>query len=64
MNDGYAAVNLGFNVIYNGKEYAQVSISSNGYVCLGENTLCGSATRPTSYYDILVGLNYDFDTKK
>jgi hypothetical protein len=40
-----------------------VSISSNGYVCLGLNTACGYRKRP-SPNDILVGLNYDLDTTK
>jgi hypothetical protein len=40
-----------------------VSISSNGYVCLGENTECGGYVRPTPY-DIIVGLNYYLDPTK
>jgi hypothetical protein len=37
-----------------------VSISSNGYVCLGNNSECGSYKRPTPF-DILIGLNIDLD---
>jgi len=34
-----------------------------GYVCLGHNIACDSDIRPTAY-DILVGLNYGFDTTR
>jgi hypothetical protein len=37
-----------------------VSISSNGYVCLGDNSECSIPIRPSSY-DMLVGLNYDLN---
>jgi hypothetical protein len=37
-----------------------VSISSNGYVCLGYNSECGWNIRP-SPFDILIGLNCDLD---
>jgi len=37
-----------------------VSISSNGYVCLGDNLKCGSTTRP-SPHNILIGLNCYLD---
>jgi hypothetical protein len=37
-----------------------VSISSNGYVCLGTNYGCGSSKITTSS-DIIVGLNYDLN---
>jgi hypothetical protein len=37
-----------------------VSISSNGYVCLGDNYKCGSFTRP-SPHDILIGFNCDLN---
>jgi hypothetical protein len=40
-----------------------VSISSNGYVCLGTNTACGYITRPT-YSNIIVGLNFDLNPKR
>ena len=53
-------VNLDFNFNFYGKEYTQVSISKNGYVCLGNNTACDSPKRP-SPYNIIVGLNYDLD---
>ena len=61
MDDGYEVVDLGFNFNYCDKTYTQVSISTNGYVCLGNNTECGSYKRP-SPHDILVGLNHDLDT--
>ncbi len=61
MYDGYSVVNLGFIFKYFDREYTQVSISSNGYVCLGNNLKCDRKTRP-SPYDILVGLNYELDT--
>jgi hypothetical protein len=37
-----------------------VSINSNGYVCLGDNSKCGSYKRPSGH-DILIGLNIDLD---
>jgi hypothetical protein len=60
MNDGYRVVNLGFTFKYFNRDYTQVSISTNGYVCLGENTECGLYQRPYTH-DILIGLNYDLD---
>jgi len=54
---------LGFNFTYGGSLYTKVSISSNGYVCLGTNTGCGGITRPT-YANILVGLNFDLNPKR
>jgi hypothetical protein len=63
MDDGYSVVNLGFNFAYFRKTYTQVSISSNGYVCMGDNSLCGQTSRPAPH-EILVGLNYDLDTRR
>ena len=63
IDDGYFAVNLDFNFTYFRKTYTQVSISSNGYVCMGYNLLCGQITRP-SPHEILVGLNFDLDTRR
>jgi hypothetical protein len=63
QDDGYLVVNLGFNFTYFSKTFTQVSISSNGYVCMGDNSLCGQTSRP-SPHDILVGLNYDLDTRQ
>ena len=40
-----------------------MSISTNGYVCLGNNTGCHTFARPKPY-DILVGLNKDLDTSR
>lgn len=37
-----------------------MSISSNGYVCLGDKSKCYSTTRP-SHHDILIGLNCDLN---
>ncbi len=62
-NDGYSVVSLGFNFTYFKNVYDQVSISSNGYVCLGNNQFCDQISRP-SPYEILVGLNYDLDLTK
>jgi hypothetical protein len=56
-------VELGFTLAYCDKSYTQVTISRNGYVCLGNNSLCSSQIRPTPY-DIIVGLNYDLNVKK
>jgi hypothetical protein len=61
MEDGYELVDLGFKFRYFGKEYTRVSISSNGYVCLGDNYECGGTT-PPSPHDILIGLNIDLDS--
>jgi hypothetical protein len=63
MDDSYVLVDLNFTFIYFGKEYTQVSIGSNGYVCLGENTRCDE-TKRLSPYDILVGFNYDLDSTR
>jgi hypothetical protein len=40
-----------------------VSISSNGYACLGNNSKCHSFTRP-SPCDLLVGLNHNLNPKR
>jgi hypothetical protein len=56
----YKVVDLDFTFKYFSTEYTQVSISSNGYVCLGNNSECYSPTRP-SPHDILIGLNIDLD---
>jgi hypothetical protein len=57
---GYTLLDLGFTFKYFGRDYTQVSISSNGYVGLGNNFLCRLKTRP-SPFDLLVGLNYHLD---
>jgi len=62
-DDSYTLANLGFSFSYFGSVFSQVSISINGYVCLGSNSGCRSVTRPTPH-DILVGLNYDLNTGK
>ena len=63
MYYGYYVANLDFTFVYFGKSYTQVSISSNGYVCMDINTACGNRMRP-SPYDILVGLNYDLNSMR
>ena len=63
MYYGYSIVNLDFTFVYFGKSYTQVSIGSNGYVCMGVNTACGNEIRP-SPNDIMVGLNYDLNTRR
>jgi hypothetical protein len=59
MISDYKVVDLGFTFKYFGRDYTQVSISSNGYVCLGNNSEC-KWNKPPSPFDILVGLNYVF----
>jgi hypothetical protein len=63
MDEGYAVVDFGFTFQYFWSDYTQVSISSNGYVCLGDNSKCNSQSRPTPF-DILVGLNCDLDSTR
>jgi hypothetical protein len=63
VDDEYLVVSLCFKFAYFSKTYTQVSISYNGYVCMGDNTLCGKISTPSSN-DILVGLNYDLDTSR
>ena len=60
MDEGYEVVDLGFTFKYFWSDYTPVSISPNGYVCLGDNSECYSFKRP-SPYDILIGLNCDLD---
>jgi hypothetical protein len=60
-NNGFSVASLGFTFKYFERNYTKVSISSNGYVCLGYNLVCGiNKTRPVPY-DIIVGLNHDLD---
>jgi hypothetical protein len=40
-----------------------VSIGSNGYVCLGDNSECVGRTRPSGH-DIVIGLNIDLDPRR
>jgi hypothetical protein len=63
MDDDYTVVNLDFTFVYFGKSYTQVSISPNGFFCFGIITACKNRMRP-SFYDILIGLNYDLDTTR
>jgi hypothetical protein len=63
MDDGYEVVDIGFKFRYFNTDYSQVSISSNGYVCLGNNSECKWSTRPSGH-DILIGLNCDLNPKR
>ena len=63
MDEGYSIANLDFTFVYFGKSYTQVSISSNGYVCLGNNSECHGSTL-SSPHDILIGLNIDLDPRR
>jgi hypothetical protein len=63
MDDGYKVVDIGFKFRYFNTNYTQVSINSNGYVCLGDNSECGMQTRPFPH-DILIGLNCDLNPKR
>jgi hypothetical protein len=56
----YKVVDIGFKFRYFNTNYTQVSINSNGYVCLGNNSECWKQQRP-SPHNILIGLNIDFD---
>ena len=60
-DQGYFIASLGFTYTYCGTAYTQVTVNTNGYVCLGSNTLCAADTRPT-VHNILVGLNKDLNT--
>ena len=62
-DDSYKVTSLGFSFSYYLKNYTEVTISTNGYVCLGSNSQCCSTMRPSSY-DIIVGLNYDLKTSR
>jgi hypothetical protein len=59
----FKIVNLEFSFAYFETFYTQITLSSNGYVCLGSNTRCDNKQRP-SPCDILVGLNYDLDPSR
>jgi hypothetical protein len=63
MVDGYEVVDLGFTFKYFDRDYTQLSISTNGYVCLGNNSKCDSFIILSSN-DILVGLNHWLNTKR
>jgi hypothetical protein len=56
MFQNYKVVDIGFTFKYYSTEYTQVTISTNGYVCLGDNSECYRYTRPFGH-DILIGLN-------
>jgi hypothetical protein len=63
MDECNELVDLGFTFKYCDNTYTQVSISKNGYVCLGSNSECGSHIRP-SPHEILIGLNIDLDPRR
>jgi hypothetical protein len=60
MIRSYTLLDLGFTFKYFDNIYTEVSISLNGYVCLGNNYYCRLQTRPSGH-DIVVGLNYYLD---
>jgi hypothetical protein len=62
-NDGCALVKLDFYFTYFDTIYKEISISTNGYICFGNNEFCKGSIRP-SLSDILVTLNYDLDTTR
>ena len=62
-DDGIYLISLEFSFTYLSTVYTQVSISTNGYVCLGNNPNCYLWDRPLSY-DILVGLSFDLDSSR
>ena len=63
MTDSYELVNLNFAFEYLDTVYNELSISSNGYICLGNNQECGDIRSP-SPFDVLVVLNYDLDSSR
>jgi hypothetical protein len=54
-------IDLGFRFAYFDTDYTQVSISSNGHVCLGNTKKCANYKKPLSY-DTLIGWNLDLNT--
>jgi hypothetical protein len=71
-NNGYGVVDIGFAFKYFDTNYTHVSIGSNGYVCLGNNSKCGvtkpsphdSTSPPTPYlyqFKIHFNLKTDYD---
>jgi hypothetical protein len=63
MNDGYSFLKLDFNYTFFDTVYTELSISPNGFVCLGINHECDQDIRPAPF-DVLVILNYDLDTAR
>jgi hypothetical protein len=57
-------LDIGFVFKYFGTEYTQVSISSKGYVCLGNNSNCDQFTSTIRYNHILFGLHHNLDPKR
>jgi hypothetical protein len=63
MNDGYSIIKLEFNFTFLDTVYTDLSISPNGFVCLGINDECDQDIRPAPF-DVLVILNYDLNTAR
>ena len=63
-DDGLTVAPLAFSFQYGDTVYNQVTISTNGYLCLGNNTDCFRSQRPIWTGANLVGLNYDLDTTR
>jgi hypothetical protein len=62
MGEGYYFdfdLNIGFVFKYFGTDYTQVSISSKGYVCLGNGSDCN-----TRNFHILIGLSVSLNTRR
>jgi hypothetical protein len=61
MDEYFYVKTIGFTFTYFDNIYTQVTISSNGYICLGKNSACSYRVKPSTASDILAGLNYDLD---
>jgi hypothetical protein len=61
MAEGYD-LDIGFVFKYIGTEITQVSISSKGYVCLGNNSDCDS--KFSRNFHILIGLSVSLNTRR
>ena len=62
-DDSSTSVYLAFTFNYFGTSFTQLTISTNGYVCLGYSSQCSSTVKPNGS-DIIVGLNHDLNTAK
>ena len=61
-NNQFYVVDLGFTFKFFGKNYNQVTIYDNGYICLGKQTNCLVKTQNSE--DMVIGFNYDLDTTR
>jgi len=60
MNNGFEVVDLGFTFKYFDTDFTQVSITTNGYVCLGNNSECLQLPSVEIFpFCVLIGL-FDF----